>query len=75
MQQIKIRNKIIEIKPGDYILDNGASKQFIAGDMRYITGKGFDLYSSIVLTKKVCKEIDFAAMKQEIKNDCTYYYF
>jgi riboflavin synthase alpha subunit len=75
MKTIKIGRKTYEIKPGDYILDNGACLQFVAGDKR---GLKFG-YNNIVMPKSVAKKIQFSDMRKEtvvkMGSEYTYYFF
>ena len=62
METIKIGRITYEVKPGDYILDNGASHQFIAGDKRTLKIDGFTLYHSLMMPKTLVKKIPFIRM-------------
>lgn len=48
-----IKGKVFEVKPGDYILYNGACYQFCSGDNRVIHRRGYDEYTSIVMSQKM----------------------
>ena len=79
MKTITIKNKEIEIKDGDYILDNYSVMQFVAGDGRIIIGTGANRNSSVVLSKKDIKAIDFDSLRKETVKTAysthTRYYF
>jgi hypothetical protein len=73
---IIIRGKSYQPQKGDYILDNGACKQFCTGDGRELYFKKWTSYSSIVLTKAAIKQINIAGMRTKVRsNNCQYYYF
>jgi hypothetical protein len=73
---IIIRGKSYQPQKGDYILDNGACKQFCTGDKRILIQEGFDSYDSIVLTKAAIKQINIAGMRTKVgSNNCQYYFF
>lgn len=54
---IKIRNNEYTIKQGDYILDNGACIQLVAGDGRILRFDGYNAFRSVVLTKKAIAQL------------------
>ena len=62
METIKIGRVIYDVKPGDYILDNGACHQFIAGDKRTLKIEGFTLHNSLIMPKTLVKKIPFIRM-------------
>ena len=64
MTKIKIGRQEIEIKKGDYIMFNGSVYQFVAGDMRTLQGKGFELYTSLRMPNTLVKKINFTELKQ-----------
>jgi hypothetical protein len=69
---IKIGRKSLKILKGDYILDNGACYQFIAGDRRVLyytkNGRFNDRHTIIMLPKKLVKAIDFSVLSFTGKN-------
>lgn len=65
MKSIKIGRTTHQIKPGDYVLYNGACHQFIAGDGRTLQAKGWSTYSNLLIPKTRLKEIDFKNMKKK----------
>jgi len=73
--QIKVGHKVFQPQKGDYILDNGACKQFCTGDGRTLVQKGYDSYRNIVLPKSVVKNINIASMRTVVKPNGLQYYF
>lgn len=62
METIKIGRETYEVKSGDYILDNGACHQFIAGDGRTLKMAKYISYSNLVIPKTLVKKIPFIRM-------------
>lgn len=57
MNKIKIGRKEYDINDGDYIMDNGACLQFIAGDGRCLRIDNWSFYSNIRFPKSKIKEL------------------
>ena len=77
MKTIKAGRKIIEIKDGDYLLDNGHIWQFIAGDGRELYRKDFYVFSHVQISGAVRKTIDLSRLKKlpAYKGTCWKYVF
>jgi len=75
MEEFKIGKKTYKVENGDFILDNGSCFQFMKKKRAVIGYKGLDKITSIVLTKKVLKDIDFSTMRKVEKDGLAYYYF
>lgn len=56
MKNLKIGRKEYEVKPGDYIMDNGACYQFCSGDGRELAGKGFVSFKNLVMSNKLAQQ-------------------
>ena len=79
LESFTMRGKTYTIKKGDYILDNGACLQFVAGDNRPLRVIGFSHYSTIILTKKLSKEFPLGKLTKvdetKLGKHYTKYYF
>jgi hypothetical protein len=81
MKEIKIGRRVFEIKPGDYVMYNGACYQFFAGDRRTLYHKNWVNYPNITIPKTWLKEIPFDKMRKETRKDdmikdyLTYWFF
>lgn len=82
MKEIKIGRKTFEIKPGDYILDNGACLQFCSGDRRQLYYKNYNSFTHILIPPSTVKKIDLTKLRKVVekgdgitKNSLTRYYF
>lgn len=75
METIKIGRATYDVKPGDYILDNGACHQFIAGDKRTLKIEGFNLYNSLMMPKTLVKKIPFIRMTKINSGEYVKWYF
>ncbi len=78
---LKIGRDTYDIKPGDFILDNGSCYQFGSGDKRALKREGFNEYHYLRLPKKALKKIDLSKLRKveipTVKQDVQliYYYF
>lgn len=77
MRTIKVGRKIIEVKDGDYLLDNGACWQFVAGDGRELYRKDHYQFSHVRISGAVRKTIDLSRLKKvpAYKGTCWAYIF
>ena len=75
METIKIGRTTYDVKPGDYILDNVACHQFIAGDKRTLNIEGFNLYNSLMMPKTLVKKIPFIRMTKINSGEYVKWYF
>ena len=64
VETVKIGRKTHQIKSGDYILYNGESHQFVAGDGRVLKYEGMLTYTSLVMPKTLVKKIPFLLLKK-----------
>lgn len=64
---IKVGRNEFTVESGDYILDNGACLQFCTKG-RVLISKGFDSYTSVVLTKSAINKINLSTLtKTQVK--------
>jgi hypothetical protein len=75
METIKIGRTTYDVKPGDYILDNGSCHQFIAGDKRTLKVGGFTEQYSLVMPKTLVKKIPFIRMTKVKSGEFIKWYF
>jgi hypothetical protein len=79
METIKIGRTTYDVKPGDYILYNGACHQFIAGDKRTLKLDELRVNHSLVIPKTLVKKIPFIRMTKVNSKlsgiDCVKWYF
>lgn len=79
VKTIKIGRTTYDVKPGDYILDNGSCHQFIAGDKRTLKYElkvgGFAEYHSLVMPKTLVKKTPFIRMTKVNSGDYIKWYF
>lgn len=68
METIKIGRNEFEIKKGDYIYFNGVLYLFCAGDNRALLIKGFDKYTSLVISKKALSKLSLKTMDKITTN-------
>jgi hypothetical protein len=62
VDKLKIGRKEYDVKPGDYIMFNGAVYQFVAGDKRELKRDGIDVQTALTLPKTLIKKIPFIRM-------------
>lgn len=79
LEKVKIGRNEYDVKPGDYVLYNGAVYQFCAGDKRILKQKGFESYNALQLPAAMVKKIPFIRMTkvnfQREGLDLTKWYF
>jgi len=61
---MKIGRTRNEIKPGDYVIFNGACYQFCSGDGRPLKTKGWYSQKNLVIPKTRMKQIPFDELKK-----------
>jgi len=62
MKELKIGRRVIEIKEGDYILDNKVCYQLISGDGRSFFHVGFERNPCVTIPKTTMKTIDLTKL-------------
>jgi hypothetical protein len=75
VETIKIGRTTYDVKPGDYILDNGSCHQFIAGDKRTLKRDGFTSYHTLIMPKTLVKKIPFIRMTKVNSGEIIKWYF
>jgi hypothetical protein len=73
--EIKMRNKVYEIKKGDYVQYNGKCYLFCSGDNRVLLYEKHSRLTFIYLTKKVVKELDLKLSQELKKGEIAKWYF
>lgn len=64
VESVKIGRNTHVIKSGDYILYNGVTYQFVAGDGRTLKRTGMSFETSLVMPKTLVKQIPFLLLKK-----------